>query len=451
VSPTPEPPPLFSIAASVTDPFGQALTTGSLELLSQANLGSGFVQTLDSEGAGEIPVPPADYKWRASAPGYKPGCGQVSVTESGASINTILQTNTIVSGGLQASQATGFLSAGTTFNVTPTFVDAQGNPVTCNQPVYQVHNPVGSVVATVDESGSVIMGSACGAARVTAWCGGVQTSGVLVSTDCNGTLPAAPPATFAVSPTSLSFTATEGGGNPPGQILAVVPLSAGSQQYNLTPHASWISVLSPDPPGAYPVSVDISGMKPGTYTTTIDVTDSQAPANRESVPVKLKIIANKDSGGGDISGTWTGTWTLPTNFLFSPTVCNNLQNKTESGTMTMSLSTKAGTLPSLSTVTGTVSMSGLQAASVPCGGGSICNACSWVPFSVSSAPINSLSVWAPVTDQAMIFADVSLPPSGPPLYLAYPIESGLTFSGSYANGKITGTLNSTGTFSVSRH
>ena len=204
---------------------------------------------------------------------------------------------------------------------------------------------------------------------------------------------------------------------------------------------------SPRPPGAYPVSIDISGTQSGTYKTTIDVTDLNAPANHQLVPVTLKIQAAKDTG--DLSGTWVGTWTLPTNYAFGPFVCNNLQNKTESGTMTMALSTTAGSLPSVFNVTGSVSMSGLEAASVPCGGGEIWYSCSWVPFSVSSVPINSMSMWATLTNQALIFADVNLPPSGPPLYLAYPI-SGLTFDGTVANGRLTGAFNTTETFSVTK-
>ena len=431
LSPEPDPSPLYSIAASATDPFGQPLTIGSLELLSKANLGSGFVGVLDSQGAGEVPVPLGEYRWIVRSPGFKPSCGETSVTESGATINATLQTNSIATGSLQADQLTGFLSAGTTFNVTPTFLDADNNPVICDgQVFYQVNNPVGSVVATVDQSGNVTMGADCGAARVTAWCSGVQTSGVLVSTDCDGTLPAVPPATFAVSPASLVFTATEGGANPLSQILAVVQLSTDSpHSYSITSNATWVSVLSPDPAGAYPVSVNTSGMKAGTHTATIFITDLNAPANHQSVPVTLKILPANNNGGGDISGTWVGTWTLPTNYAFGPYVCNNLTNKTESGTMTMTLSTAAGSIPYIATVTGAVSMSGLEAASVPCGGGEICNSCSWVPFNVTSATIDpSLSIWGSFTSDVLIFADVNLPPSGAPLYLAYPID-GITFDG----------------------
>jgi hypothetical protein len=454
LSPEPDPSPLYSIAASATDPFGQKLTSGSLEYLSQGNFGSGFAGTLDSQGNSEVPVPVGDYNWRVRSPGYKPSCGETSVTESGATINPTLQKNSIASGSLKANQLTGFLSAGTTFNVTPTFLDADNNPVACDgQVFYQVNNPVGSVVATVDHSGNVTMGADCGAARVTAWCSGVQTVGVLVSTDCDGTLPAVPPATFAVSPASLVFTATQGGENPLSKILAVVQLSTDPpHSYSVSSNATWVSVLSPDPADAYPVSVDIDGMKAGTYTATIFINDLNAPANHQSVPVTLKIMPASNNGGGDISGTWVGTWTLPTNYAFGPNVCNNLTNKTESGTMTMTLSTTAGSLPYIANVIGAVSMSGLEAASVPCGGGEICNSCSWVPFNVipAPAPIDpSLSIWSSITSNAIIFANVDLPPSGPPQYLTYPI-SGLTFEGTYANGRITGTFNNTGTFSVTK-
>ena len=247
LSPEPDPSPLYSIAATASDPFGQPVTSGSLELLSKANFGSGFIEALDSLGMGEIPVPLGDYSWIIRSPGFKPSCGETSVIDSGATITTTMQANYIASGSLKADQLTGFLPAGTTFNVTPTFLDANGNPVACNSQVfYQVNNPVGSVVATVDQNGNVTMGVDCGAARVSAWCSGVQTSGVLVSTDCNGTLPAAPPATFAVSPSSLSFTATEGGASPPSQILAIVQLSTDApHSYGIVPNAAWVSVLSP--------------------------------------------------------------------------------------------------------------------------------------------------------------------------------------------------------------
>jgi hypothetical protein len=452
LSPEPDPSPLPSIAASATDPSGQPVTSGSLELLSKVDFGRGFVEALDSLGTGEIAVPLGDYSWIVRSPGFKPSCGEASVTESGGSIATTMQQNYIASGSLKAGQLTGFLPAGTVFNVTPTFLDANGTQVACNgQVFYQVNNPVGSVVATVDQSGNVTMGADCGAARVTAWCSGVQTSGVLVSTDCNGTLPGAPPSTFAVSPPSLDFTATEGGANPPSQILAIVQLSTDAPHaYGIVPNAAWVSVLSPNPAGAYPVSVNISGMKAGTYKTTIDVTDLNVPTNHQSVTVTLKIQPAQNGGGGDISGTWVGTWTWPTNYTFGPYVCNNLQNKTESGTMTMTLSTTAGTLPYIASVSGTVNMSGFEAASIPCGGGEICNSCSWVPFNVTSAPIDSaLSIWGSITNQALIFADVDVPPMEPPLYISYPF-SGLTFNGTYANGKITGIFNDTGTFSVTK-
>jgi hypothetical protein len=451
VEPESDPFPLFPVAATATDPLGQPLTTGSLELLSKANLGVGYMQVLDSQGNESIPVPLGDYNWRVRAPGYQPACGETSVTESGAAINANLQSNPIASGRFLPGQPTGFLKPGTQFKLTPEFKDAAGNVVECSgQVVYQVKNPVGSVVAMVDQSGNVTMGNACGAARITAWCSGIKTN-ALVSTDCNGTLPAVPIFTFAVSPTSLSFTATEGGPNPPSQILTIVPLSPHFMNPGVNWREAWLSVSDPNPPGVRSISVDISGLAPGTYTTTIDVTDLDAPVNHQSVPVTLKILPSRNRGGEDISGTWVGTWTLPTNYTFSPFVCNNLQNKAESGTIRITLSSQSGGVPSLYNLTGTVnSMSGLQAASIPCGGGDICNNCSWNSFSPPSTAIDPLSMWANVTNQVLIFVNFNLPPMAPPLYINYDQFESMSFSGTYANSKITGTLNGTGTFSLSR-
>ena len=327
----PPPAPLFPVAATASDPFGKPMTSGSLELLSEGNLGGGFLQALDSLGTADTSVPVGGYKWRVRAPGYKPKCGETTVTQSGAGINATLQKNPIASGTLQAGQLTNFLQPGATFAVTSIFRNSAGNPVACSGHVsYQVRNPGNSVVATVDQSGHVTMGSGCGAARITAWCDGIATSPLPVSTDCNGALPAAPPATFAVSPAALSFTAVEGGENPPNQTIALVRLADSFTDYHVNTHKAWIEVLPPNPPGSgvHSVSIDISGLPAGTYTTTIDLTDKNAPANRQSVAVTLTI---QKAPPVSASGTWRGTWTHPV-FGFCDETFDMTWHLTQSGT-----------------------------------------------------------------------------------------------------------------------
>jgi 3D (Asp-Asp-Asp) domain-containing protein len=210
--------------------------------------------------------------------------------------------------------------------------------------------------------------------------------------------------------------------------------------------------------GAPPLgtSIDLGGhlfgtpTKEGAYSFGICVADIVGATNCNTTSVTVAAGQTTPPPPSDISGTWAGTYAYPTNYAFSANVCNNLQNITESGTMTMTLSSTASSLPYVFNITGTVSMSGLQVASVPCGGGTVCNSCSWNPFAMSSAPINSLSSFYSSTNQALIFVDVTVPPSVPPDYINYDPVRSFAFTGTYANGKITGTLGNAGTFTLTK-
>jgi pimeloyl-ACP methyl ester carboxylesterase len=155
------------------------------------------------------------------------------------------------------------------------------------------------------------------------------------------------------------------------------------------------------------------------------------------------------TSGTGISGTWVGTYAFPTNYLLNVTDCN-FKNITESGTVTMIISSQLGSLPYVFNLTGTVSMSGLKVESTEVPSGADCQ---WFPYSMSSASIGSLSMWTSVTNQVLIFVNNNVPRMEPPYYINYdPVES-FTFNGTYANGTITGTLGilgSSGTFSVTK-
>ena len=210
--------------------------------------------------------------------------------------------------------------------------------------------------------------------------------------------------------------------------------------------------------GAPPLgtAIDLGGhlfgtpTKEGAYSFGICVADIVGATNCNTTSVTVAAGQTTPPPTTDISGTWVGTYAYPTNYAFSANVCNNLQNITESGTMTMTISSTASSLPYVFNITGSVSMSGLQVASVPCGGGTVCNSCSWNPFVMSSAPINSLSSFYSSTNQVLIFVDVNVPPSVPPLYINYDPVRSFTFTGTYANGKISGTLGNAGTFTLTK-
>ncbi|MGB7582284.1 MAG: hypothetical protein WBL85_07565 [Sedimentisphaerales bacterium] len=194
VSPEKTTPTFVQVPVSATDQYGQPLSTGSLEMFSQSNQGVGLRAVIEN-GEAEVPVPLGDYNWTLRSKNFKPQCGQVSVNDSNATITAVMQPQPIASGTATADQLTGFLPEGTTFTVTPHFFDANGNEVACSGQVkFYAHNPVGTLVATVDaDTGLVTMQGGCGAAGITAWCNGMESQRLLVSTDCDGTLPPSPP------------------------------------------------------------------------------------------------------------------------------------------------------------------------------------------------------------------------------------------------------------------
>ncbi len=99
------------------------------------------------------------------------------------------------------------------------------------------------------------------------------------STTAQATNQAAQSPAMQVSPTALSFSATQGGANPPAQLVAI-SASGGSisWQASITTGARWLSMVPTQ--GSVPagqaqqmaVHVDTSGLAPGTYSTQIAVT-----------------------------------------------------------------------------------------------------------------------------------------------------------------------------------
>jgi hypothetical protein len=270
------------------------------------------VRAVLSNGSADVPVPIGDYQWYARSPGFVPQCGQVSVTDTNSVINAVLQPQPIASGTLSADQATGFLPQGTQFTLTPHFFDANGNEVSCtgtNTPRFFAHNPVGTVVATVDpNTGVVTMQGGCGAAGITAWCNGVETRRKLVSTDCNGTLPPKSKTSFAIKPSSLTFVATENGANPPDQPVYLVLLKAGTLNYNMHLDRSWMTFGNTSGNRVHYFGVNISGLTAGTYTGTITYTDTDNPINHATVSVTLIIKSQPPS---NVAGTWRGNYSFP--------------------------------------------------------------------------------------------------------------------------------------------
>jgi hypothetical protein len=427
VSPEKTTPTFVQVPVSAKDQYGQPLSTGSLEMFSQSNQGVGL-RAIINNGEAEVPVPLGDYDWTMRSKNFKPQCGQVSVKDSNATIKAVMQPQPIASGTATADQLTGFLPEGTTFTVTPHFFDANGNEVACSGQVkFYAHNPVGTLVATVDaDTGLVTMQGGCGAAGITAWCNGMESRRLLVSTDCDGKLPPTPHCVYSISPTAESFTASGGDGS------ATVATSDDTCAWTATSNADWITISSGN-----------SGSGNGTVGYSV-AANSGTAKRTGTLTIAGKTITVKQAGsgggGGGISGTWVGTYSESPVYAFYQ--CSNIQSFTDTGTVTFVISQSAGLTPYDYRLSGTVSMYGRHALSVPCGH-TPCETCVLVPYSTISVSIlDQMSMWSPLTG---LLIQTTNPPT------VENASMGDSFIGTLSGNTITGTLNGNiGTFSVTK-
>jgi len=106
---------------------------------------------------------------------------------------------------------------------------------------------------------------------------------------------------IAFDPTSLSFSATEGGANPADQTLDVWNSGADTLDWSISDDADWLS-LSPETGSSIgpaditevTVSVDMTGMSAGSYNATITITAIAATNSPQAVPVELTVNPSTD-------------------------------------------------------------------------------------------------------------------------------------------------------------
>jgi hypothetical protein len=107
------------------------------------------------------------------------------------------------------------------------------------------------------------------------------------------TVTAIPIPVLSVTPAEFTFDATEGGANPPAQTLTVDNVGDGSLDWTASEDAGWLNV---DPTtgsdgDSSAVTVDMTGLTPGTYVDTITITDPLASNSPVHVPVTFNIEA----------------------------------------------------------------------------------------------------------------------------------------------------------------
>lgn len=101
--------------------------------------------------------------------------------------------------------------------------------------------------------------------------------------------PATPPA-IGASPTSLFFTATQGGTNPATQTLSISNTGSGTLSWTTTDNVPWMTLsrASGTNNGVVIVSVITGATAPGTYNGIITLSASGAPS--VSVPVTFTVL-----------------------------------------------------------------------------------------------------------------------------------------------------------------
>ena len=98
---------------------------------------------------------------------------------------------------------------------------------------------------------------------------------------------------LSVSPTSLSFAATQRGAGPAAQTLSVVNTGGGSLPFTASASAPWLTVSASDAaaPATLTVTASQAGLAPGTYNATVTVDGGGASGSPRSVPVTFTIAA----------------------------------------------------------------------------------------------------------------------------------------------------------------
>ncbi len=102
---------------------------------------------------------------------------------------------------------------------------------------------------------------------------------------------AAQPPVLGVSPTSLSFSGTEGGPSPAAKTLDVSNLGGGTLPWTASDDAPWLSVSPASGTGAGTLTVtpSLSGLTAGTYTANVTVTASGVSGSPKVIPVTFTV------------------------------------------------------------------------------------------------------------------------------------------------------------------
>jgi hypothetical protein len=182
--------------------------------------------------------------------------------------------------------------------------------------------------------------------------------------------PAGAQADLKLSVTNLTFSAQQNGANPPAQAVQITNVGSGTLTWTASSNQPWLALdpTSGTAPSTLNVSVNITGLPPGSYTGQVTVT-AQGAANSPAIiqvsltvqappqPAKLTVSPSSLS----FSGTRGGTNPASQAVQISNTGGGTLNWVTVADKPWISLSATNGSAPPATTVNVTVNLSGLAA------------------------------------------------------------------------------------------
>ena len=120
-----------------------------------------------------------------------------------------------------------------------------------------------------------------------------QSIPVSVTVSAATSPPTTSTSSISLSPTSLVFSATQGGSNPSEQAVAISNSGTEPLSWSVNTDASWLSVspTSETAPSSFSATANITGLAAGTFSATISVTATGATNTPQSIPVSLTISA----------------------------------------------------------------------------------------------------------------------------------------------------------------
>jgi hypothetical protein len=172
---------------------------------------------------------------------------------------------------------------------------------------------------------------------------------------------AAPPA-IGMSPSSLSFTAQQGGGNPVAQTLNISNTGGGTLNWSATPDTTWLAASPSSATGNGTVSVSVTTgvLTAGSYPGTITL--SASGASSMTIPVTFTVTAAPSISLSPTSLTYSATQggSNPANQTVTLTNTGGVASWTVSDNASwLSVTPPSGS--SSSTLTAAVNTSGLAA------------------------------------------------------------------------------------------